>query len=175
MKIEFTHPYDSHYVAGQEEGAPDIGTFTRLPNGDDLETGVMPAPHLDGKIMPYEEIWHELDPGVASNEVAWILESVDADAAANVTTKSHYAKIGKYFLALRQTQSKTPLSRTYSAVRQDLTDAASGTWATTYEIGDVQGMLTLGAEEVAATAWKVGDKVTVGPQKETCIVRALGP
>ena len=175
VKVKFTHPYDSHYVAGQGEGEPDIGEFTKLPNGDDLETGVMAAPHLDGKVLPYAEVWHELDPSSSSSISAWILDSVDqpitAEEGSIITT--YYGKAGRFFLALRQVKRTNPETLSFSAIRQDW-NADEGQWATKYNIGDVQGMFTLGEDSGADKAWKVGDKVTVGPQNEVCTVRAVG-
>lgn len=180
--MKFTHPLDSHYVAGEEEGEPDIGEFTKLPNGDDLEEGVMAAPHLDGKIMPYQEIWRELDPGVVSTDgdggdgkaCSWILESIDQPSTVEATTtsKSYYAKGGKYFLALRQVQTTSPPSISVSAIRQDW-DSEKLAWSTKYTIGNVDGMVNLSSEAIVDGGWKVGDEVKVGSGGERCIVRSL--
>ncbi|KAK5046054.1 hypothetical protein LTR84_008511 [Exophiala bonariae] len=181
LKVKFTHPLDSHYVAGEEEGEPDIGEFTKLPNGDDLETGVMTAPHLGGKIMPYEEIWRELDPGVGQagdgsdgKTSSWILESVDpsSDAEATRLSKSYYARGGKFFLALRQVNITSPPSISVSAIRQDW-DADKSAWVTKYAIGNVDGLFSLGTGTDGAGDWKVGDEVKIGLEGERCIVRAL--
>lgn len=179
VKVKFTHPFDSHYVRDQEEQEPDIGEFSKLPNGDDLETGVMAAPHLDNKIMPYEEVWHELDPGqgpAATNNgsSAWVIESVDEawTTKEGTPTKSHYAKAGKYFLGLRRMKPVNSSSLAFSAIRQEWS-ADEGKWTTIYKIGDVDGMFVQSEGEDANKPWKEGDKVEVGPRKEMCIVRSI--
>lgn len=181
VKVKFTHPLDSHYVAGEEEGEPDIGEFTKLPNGDDLETGVMAAPHMGGKVMPYEEIWRELDPGVGSTgcdsdhkDFSWILESVDQPGGAETSSlsKSYYAKGGKFFLALRQVNIASPPSVSVSAIRQDW-DSGKSAWITKYRIGDVDGMFSISSGVDGEGSWIVGDEVKVGPGGERCIVRSL--
>jgi len=182
VKVKFTHPLDSHYVAGQDEEEPDVGEFTKLPNGDDLETGVMAAPHLGGQTMPYEEIWRELDPrldlfGVSggSRASSWILESVEQPKTGEVATltKSYYAKAGKFFLALRQVTIANPSSISVSAIRQEW-DADKRAWDTKYKIGNVEGMLDLsqGAADSQAD-WKVGDEITIAISKEVCTVRSI--
>lgn len=180
VKVEFTHPYDSHYVEDQEEGAPDIGEFSKLPNGDDLETGVMAATHLGGKILPYEEVWRELDPssGSAGSDAygsSWILESTGRSKTAEDGTaiKSYYGKVGKYFLALRSVKRSNPSSLKFSAIRQDW-NADEAEWVTKYKIGDVDGIFVLSKDLSAESAWKVGDEVTVGPSEEVCVVKAVG-
>ena len=182
-KVRFTHPFDSHYVPGQGEGEPDIGEFTKLPNGDDLETGVMAAPHLANQVLPYEEIWHELNPNLGSvdktvnsdnNNASWILESVDQPTpiSEGPVVKSYYAKTGRYFLALRRVDRANPPSLQFSAVRQDW-DVDSNEWITKYSIGDAQGIFRIGQISVQSQTWKVGDTVTVPSQQEACVVRAI--
>ncbi|KEF51601.1 uncharacterized protein A1O9_12236 [Exophiala aquamarina CBS 119918] len=183
LKVKFTHPLDSHYVAGQEEEEPDVGEFTKLPNGDDLETGIMGAPHLGGKIMPYEEVWRELDPqldlsGVSgrSKTSSWILESVDQPSTKGdpTVTKSYYAKAGNFFLALRQVTIARPSSISVSAIRMEW-DTEKLSWNTKYKIGNVDGMFDLSQEAADGDGfWKVGDEVKVGLAKEICTVRSIG-
>ncbi|KAL6234333.1 hypothetical protein BDW75DRAFT_169487 [Aspergillus navahoensis] len=56
-EVLFTHELDSRNAFG----VADCGTFSALPNGDDLENGVMPRPDLPGAPMrEYEEVWREL-------------------------------------------------------------------------------------------------------------------
>lgn len=180
--MKFTHPLDSHYVVGQGEEEPDVGEFTKLPNGDDLETGVMAASHLGGKIIPYEEIWRELDPyydlvgvGGGGRTSSWILESVDQSntGEGSTLTKSFYAKAGKFFLALRQVTISIPSSISVSAIRQEW-DAGKRAWNTKYKIGNVEGMFDLNQEAAGGDRdWKVGDEITVGLSNEFCTVRSI--
>lgn len=196
MKVKFTHSIDSHHLDKESDDAgvpPDVGDFTKLPNGDDLETGEMPAPHLGGKVMPYEEIWREFDPNAVEdntrashgdsnlNLTAWILESIDQQEATEQksrasSSKSFYARIGKYFVALRQ------MTSSFSAIRQDF-DLTKGSWKTKHTIGNVAGMPTMETEDLGndsnASTWKAGDRVTIGSSsqnadtEEVCIVRAV--
>jgi len=71
----------------------DEGTFSELPNGDLLETGVMYDPH-DGKFKSYQEVWHDLP---ASGR-GLVLESVEkpSSAAEGPGRKVWVAMIGKY-------------------------------------------------------------------------------
>lgn len=153
--------------------------FTELPNGDELETGVMPAPHLGGQVLPYEEVWHQLNPtrnssGGAKGSVSWILESVDGSRPVDegVTIKSYYAKTGRYYLALRRREDASRSSLTFSAVRQDWDDAESR-WTTKYEIGNVHGMLVMGEDVGSEGEWVAGDQVTIGPENEACVIRSV--
>ncbi|THC92426.1 hypothetical protein EYZ11_008116 [Aspergillus tanneri] len=75
-RVQFTHEIDSH----NSFDVADCGTFTTLPNGDELEVGSMPRPDRPGApVSDYEEIWRELPfrkgaegPG---SGVSWVLES----------------------------------------------------------------------------------------------------
>jgi hypothetical protein len=136
---------------------PDEGSFTTLPNGDDLETGSMPHPDT-GKVTEYEEVWRNLKPreGVAW---AWILQSVDG--------KTFLGRIGGGYMALRQGEGKA-----FGARREEW-DVDKG-WSVKYEIGVVGGMPSLAAvgEDVfdGERGWIVGDNVEV--LGEQFVVRA---
>ncbi|KAI1913968.1 hypothetical protein LOZ39_002257 [Ophidiomyces ophidiicola] len=70
--VDFTHAIDS---LNQFDTA-DRGTFTKLPNGDDLEIGRMPRQDLPGApIEDYEEVWRDIQ---LSTGVSWILESEES-------------------------------------------------------------------------------------------------
>jgi hypothetical protein len=162
VKVEFTHPLDSHCGAPGEQGhgEADVGQFSKLPNGDDLEIGEMAAPHLGGRIMPYEEVWRELD---ASEEAkGWILESIDDEP------KVFYASIAGYFIAVKRTTSSDRYE--YAAVREDRDD---GRWVSKHVSGDVGGVETMSGwnEGLRTEKWKVGDTVELG--RNSVIVRAV--
>lgn len=162
MKVEFTHPLDSHCAAPGDEGQADadVGHFSKLPNGDDLEVGEMAAPHLGGRVMPYEEVWRELD--TPEEATGWILESTDEEQ------KVFYARIGGYFIAAKRTTSSDRYH--YAAVREDY---EGGKWTRKYSAGDVGGVETMsGAGEGLSTEiWKVGD--TVKLDGSSVVVRAV--
>ena len=184
MKVEFTHPIDSHCANPSDEehaGEADVGDFSKLPNGDDLETGEMAAPHLGGRIMPYEEVWRELK-GSAANEPAdplsggaegWVLEAADEEVV-----KSFYARVGGFFLAVRRKtmggSDRSGQRYEYSAVREEF-DETTGKWNAKYAVGEVEGLLTMSQtakESEGPTRWNVGETVNIGA-RHRCIVRAV--
>lgn len=120
--IRFTHSIDSRGFYGTDQGE-----FSKLPNGDDLEIGSMPAPHLGGKIVPYEEIWHEF-PAPPPGSVSWILESSDG--------KTFMGKIGGDFIALAEKSSGV---EGFAAVKEQ-TDSATKNWSTVYSTGPSESL-----------------------------------
>ncbi|KNG87894.1 hypothetical protein ANOM_003420 [Aspergillus nomiae NRRL 13137] len=75
-RVQFTHEIDSHNSFDDV----DCGTFTTLPNGDDLETGSMARPDVPGApVTEYEEVWRELTfkegPEGSGQGASWVLES----------------------------------------------------------------------------------------------------
>lgn len=56
----YTHEFDSRNVTGELDIAPDIGTFSTLPNGDSKEEGEMLNVET-GSVQSYVEIWHDLE------------------------------------------------------------------------------------------------------------------
>ena len=198
VKIKFTYLIDSRCLDPGGETVFDVGQFVKLSNGDDLETGEMAAAHLGGQIMPYEEIWHELDSktGVtvkdsdAGYPASFIVESVDHNMQGhdrpNLSSKTTYARVGKFFLVIQRTmippaQGKGLESYAYAAIRQDLDDK-SYRWTNKYSVGDVSGLRTMSDEEGkrksegrSMSSWKVGDIVLFGSYEtgEHCTVRAV--
>lgn len=128
---------------------PDEGSFTPLPNGDDLETGSMPCPEKGGAITEYEEVWRNLKPrdGV---KWAWILQSGDV--------KTFLGRVGGGYMALRQGEGKA-----FGARREEW--EVDGKWSAKYEIGAVDGLPSLAAagKEMfdGEERWSVGDNVEV--------------
>lgn len=83
--------------ASDEPPAPDIGLFhPPLPNGDVLETGLMPNPLSDDPLtpVPYEEIWRRL-PFPTGPVRATFLRSVAADGG-----RAFIARVGPYQLGV---------------------------------------------------------------------------
>lgn len=208
VKVKFTHIINSQQTGGEPasgannsgdtaQPAEDVGDFIKLPNGDDFETGEMAAPHLHGKVAPYEEIWrqlipmpaHEQDSGREVSDIAWILESMDAGNAGGAGTKTFYARVGRFYLAVRRTNAADGGPATFSALRQEYSSETK-MWRSVYAVGDVTGLSSLVDGELIAapklvtasdgTSWNVGEHITVfsGPSndaaKESCIVRAVG-
>ena len=117
MKCKWTHTIDSRGYTD-----PDIGSFEKLPNGDDLETGTMACPEKDNALTQYEEVWRELP--VPEDAPAWILESGGGD------DKIFIGRTAGFFMSFRQKQDGT-----YSARREDWSESASK-WQPKYLVGD---------------------------------------
>lgn len=147
-RVQFTHEIDSR----NSFDAVDCGTFSTLPNGDDLEVGSMPRPDLPGTPMTeYEEVWRELKfregPEGPGKGVSWVLESKhDVDLGANAemeVARTFVAKIWGTYLVVRQRQVYAHLAGSNAAVvwegkdvsaRREEWDRNDG-WTATYVLG----------------------------------------
>lgn len=189
MRVAFTHELDSH----GEFSSADCGTFVPLPNGDDLETGVMPRPDVPGAPpTEYEEIWRELPfrdgPEGAHGGISWVLESDDDDLVGKegefTVTKTFLGRIWGIYLALQQTQvhsrRKTPSgewevrkSGADVCIRREEWSAAG--WNAKYVVGGAAGTLpsmAAGFEGEAKGAWRgAGGKVVANGRRY--VVRAF--
>lgn len=142
--------------------AGDVGQFSKLPNGDDFETGEMAAPHLGGEITPYEEVWRQLHPSMDASDPfcsvskAWILESIhhestgshNGNESSKPAHKTFLARIGPFFVAIRRREvtdnssGKSVTTFIYGAIRQEY-DTTSGLWVTKYSVGDDLNLWTM--------------------------------
>ncbi|KAJ5572256.1 hypothetical protein N7535_005916 [Penicillium sp. DV-2018c] len=193
LRVSFSHELDSHNAFE----SVDCGTFVSLPNGDDLETGVMPRTDLPGAPeTEYEEVWRELafreGPEGPGKGISWVLESeesdgdVDCTEAGEVTvTKTFIGRIWGTFLALRQTQTHIR-EKTASGglvvrksggdvtARREKWESGSG-WNEKYVVGDAARTLPsmmLGIEGEGVGDWRIpGEKVKI--QGKTYVVRAF--
>lgn len=132
---------------------PDEAVFTKLPNGDDLETGSMPSPDHGGAVTTFEEVWRvgaleSAQPG------GWILQSV-LDGG-----KTFLARVGGYYLALREVEGKP-----FTALREDWNEE-KGSWEEKFKSGDVDSLpslVSLRGDVFKETArGNVGETVTLG-------------
>ena len=103
--MRFTHALDSHGVFS----TADCGTFSVLPNGDDLEVGEMPRADVPGApVCAYEEVWRTLVPPVAvegeGHCVSWVLEG-RKKSVGDEMTMTFLGRAGGVYLALRQVQT----------------------------------------------------------------------
>lgn len=203
-KVKFTHEIDSHHTTAaaademrgeQGEEVADEGIFTKLPNGDDLEIGEMPAPHLGGKVAAYREVWRELNAFDNPSEddrtdgLCWMLESLDAQEQNQKKKKrTFYCRVGRFFLALRRIEYENSDKKgvkevEFSGIRQEYKDKM---WVTEYSVGsEVDDMFHMSTSEFVLenittenSAWKVDDQVVVknkedGAVREVCVVRAV--
>lgn len=160
----FTHEIDS---LGHFETV-DCGVFTKLPNGDDLETGQMPRTDLPGApIRDYEEIWRDID--LPTSGASWILESeadpagqqfegdTSKDGEANGVVKTFVGVVLGHFIALRQRQwleveeqngRKVARKRggAVSARREESISTGDNSFMTIFSIGDESETLSLRAD-----------------------------
>jgi len=72
VKCRWIHHIDSNSA----HATPDEASFTTLPNGDELEEGIMPCPSKNGELRSYEEIWRKIPPS-SGTKWAWIVRSED--------------------------------------------------------------------------------------------------
>jgi hypothetical protein len=190
VKVEFTHPLDSHSLSpgsSNPDEPGDIGEFSKLPNGDDLEVGEMAAPHLNGKVTPYEEVWRTVDlesspspdDGVSHGAKEWVLEG--ASGVERDGEMVFFARIRGYFIALKRNTERGGTGEadvyTYSALREDFDDVA-GRWKRVYAVGNVGGLMSMSepalssGDVISPKKWTVGDGIVVG-NGQCYVVRAV--
>ncbi|KAL4783909.1 hypothetical protein BJX76DRAFT_242678 [Aspergillus varians] len=108
-EVLFTHELDSRNAFG----VADCGSFSSLPNGDDLELGVMPRPDLPGApVREYEEVWRKLS--IRQIEGYWTASSFVLERGIGETqlgegeerevTRTFIGAVGGTYIALRQRQ-----------------------------------------------------------------------
>lgn len=193
VRVSFSHELDSNDAFE----SVDCGTFVTLPNGDDLETGVMPRADLPGAPeREYEEVWRELafrkGPEGASGGISWVLESDNGDLDGPgsgfgrgeegevLVNKTFLGRIWGTYLALQQLQkqvrSRDPSGALVvkksgagvSARREEWEDG----WREKYVVGEGADTLPSMVSGFAGEGrWKVGEKVIV--HGERYIVRAF--
>ncbi|KAJ5758160.1 uncharacterized protein N7511_006854 [Penicillium nucicola] len=177
LRVSFSHELDSHDAFE----SVDCGTFVTLPNGDDLETGVMPRPDLPGAPeCAYEEVWRELAfrTGPEGNGgLSWVLESDsegrdgdESDEGEVTVVKTFLGRIWGTYLALRQTQThrrlKDPsggsvVKKSGAAVSARREEWENG-WREKYVVGqDVRYLPSMINGFAGEGRWKVGDKVKI--------------
>jgi Protein HRI1 len=128
---------------------PDEGTFTPLPNGDDIETGSMPCAEKGNRVTDYEEVWRKLSPPPGTGH-GWILQSL-----AGMT---FLGRIGGAYMALSEEEG-----RRFGA-RSEEWDVENG-WRVKYAIGDVEevpSFANIGSKLLdGEAAWRIGETVVV--------------
>ncbi|KAJ6045066.1 hypothetical protein N7460_006421 [Penicillium canescens] len=158
LRVSFSHELDSHDAFE----SVDCGTFVSLPNGDDLETGVMPRSDLPGAPeCEYEEVWRELpfregpEGGNGNGGISWVLESDNGDISGSdregevQVVKTFLGRIWGTYLALRQTQIHARMrdpsgalvvKKSGAGVSARREEWESG-WKEKYVVGEVAGAL----------------------------------
>lgn len=137
----------THIIDSLDLTVPDDAHFVKLPNGDDLEVGTTPAPHLNNVPTDYEEVWRDITDK-SPEELSWILESSDRT--------TFIGKVGCIFLAIQKT------TEAFSARRED---RQAGVWKITFNSG-ITGLPSayqaIEAIESKNNSWAVGQSVTIG-------------
>jgi len=146
---KFIHLVDSR-VPHDPLSVKDEGLFTKLPNGDDLETGTMLNPST-GHEMSYEEIWRTLP--VTTDKMTLLESSGDRD-------KTFLGRIGRWFQGI----GVTDFDREVHAVRGEFID---GGWRTVFCVG-VSGRAEYFEEK---DEWKVGNEIEVNGRKWKVLCR----
>ncbi|KAK1148507.1 hypothetical protein N8T08_009513 [Aspergillus melleus] len=180
-RVQFTHEIDSH----NSFSVADCGTFTALPNGDDLEIGSMPRPDKPGApVTDYEEVWRELTfregPEGPRKGVSWVLESKHQiqEGDEKKVARTFLARVWGTYVVIRQMQiigrshGSSDISvkegRAVSARREEW-DPTTG-WAAKYVLPgkgeELPSMKSL--ERECMGAWRIpGETVVVCGDKYT--------
>ncbi|KAL2809838.1 hypothetical protein BJX63DRAFT_403927 [Aspergillus granulosus] len=183
-EVLFTHELDSR----NSFGVADCGSFSSLPNGDDLEVGVMPRSDLPGSpVREYEEVWRKLlfQPAGESSGLSFVLEAggdVQLDDGEKEVIRTFIGAIWGTYIVLRQRQvlarpageAKTIIRSggEVSALREDFVHGSG--FRVKYSIGPEVGELPAQRDvEAVLTDGHLfpGKKVIV--QGEEYVVRAL--
>ncbi|EPE04122.1 neutral amino acid transporter [Ophiostoma piceae UAMH 11346] len=135
----------THIIDSLGLTVPDDAHFEKLPNGDDLEIGVTPAPHKGGELTAYEEVWRDVTAveDVASGKptLSWILQSIDGTV--------FIGKAGHVYLAIHKSSDEQ--GGLFSACREDY-DTATGARVQKYACtSDTAGTALLASRLPTAT------------------------
>ncbi|PYI01495.1 hypothetical protein BO78DRAFT_327462 [Aspergillus sclerotiicarbonarius CBS 121057] len=178
-RVAFTHELDSR----NSFDAVDCGTFSSLPNGDDLEEGEMPRADLPGCPMTqYEEVWRELKfrdgPEGHNRGVSWVIESkapsLDKGEEVDVS-RTFIGRVWGTYLALRQVQvhsrpkgSATTIVKEGKGVSARREEWNGSGWHVKHCIG-ADALPSM--DVIQDGAWQTGQTVTIAGMEYT--VRAF--
>ncbi|KAL3494142.1 hypothetical protein BJX62DRAFT_198611 [Aspergillus germanicus] len=120
-EVLFTHELDSR----NSFGVADCGSFSALPNGDDLEVGVMPRHDLpNSPVRDYEEVWRKFlfRRADAATGVSFVLEAggdVQLEAGEEKeAVRTFIGAIWGTYIVLRQRQILTrPVGEAKTVIR----------------------------------------------------------
>ena len=96
----------------------DEATFTSLPNGDDLESGIFVK---DDQPTAYEEVWRDVTDDEAKRTPSWIVQSEDGSVI--------YGKVGSIFMGMRRDEQGR------FEVRREDYDLSKQCWKPVFEGG----------------------------------------
>jgi hypothetical protein len=133
--VRFLHVVDSR-VPMDPLSVHDVGVFSKLENGDELEKGRMMNSEI-GQVMAYEEVWRPLS---VEGKGVVLLETT------GMKDKTFVGRIGNWFQGIGTKDG------VISAVRKEYVD---GKWETRFSMGKEDIVPFVEGEE----SWKVGDEV----------------
>ncbi|KAI5456892.1 hypothetical protein BGZ63DRAFT_365636 [Mariannaea sp. PMI_226] len=128
---------------------PDEASFTKLPNGDELEVGETKCPHKNDAMTPYEEVWRDVTSHANPEEPSWIIRSREGN--------TFIGRVGN----ISQANSLGPNG--FSARREDFS-RESGQWEATFEGGHattIPRVAEVLKEMKQKSSWSIGDSVTI--------------
>ncbi|KAH6871644.1 hypothetical protein B0T10DRAFT_611192 [Thelonectria olida] len=128
---------------------PDEASFTKLPNGDELEVGETKCPHKNDAMTAYEEVWRDVTTHENPDEPSWILRSREGN--------TFIGRVGN----ICQANSKG--THGFSARREDFSKE-SAEWETSFEEGNttsIPHVVDVLKEWKTKTTWSVGQSIIV--------------
>ncbi|KAH7121459.1 hypothetical protein EDB81DRAFT_952215 [Dactylonectria macrodidyma] len=140
----------SHIIDSLGFTDPDEASFTKLPNGDELEVGETKCPHKNDEMTAYEEVWRDVTAHDRPEEPSWIMRSSEGN--------TFIGRVGNIY------QANSLSADGFSARREDFSKETeewnlsfdAGNATTIPRVSDVLRELNVKAK------WSIGDKVTVG-------------
>ncbi|KAH6987152.1 hypothetical protein EDB80DRAFT_731432 [Ilyonectria destructans] len=128
---------------------PDEASFTKLPNGDELEVGETKCPHKNDAMTAYEEVWRDVTAHEKPEEPSWILRSSEGN--------TFIGRVGIIY------QANSLDANGFSARREDFVKDA-GEWDISFAAGNAVSIPRVAdvlKELSLKPKWSIGEKVTV--------------
>ncbi|KAH8173716.1 protein HRI1 domain-containing protein [Sarocladium implicatum] len=142
----------THIIDSLDLTVPDVAHFEKLPNGDDLEIGVTPAPHKNGEPTAYEEVWRDITAKRTPTELSWILQSTDGT--------TFVGRVGAHYLAIKKTFSGFAARREDRDISQNKDE-----WKTEFQSAEATALPSaaqaVAAVDVAGQSWAAGHTVDI--------------
>ncbi|KAK7416657.1 hypothetical protein QQZ08_011923 [Neonectria magnoliae] len=136
---------------------PDEASFTKLPNGDELEVGETKCPHKNDAMTPYEEVWRDVTAHDKPEEPSWILRSSEGN--------TFIGRVGNIY------QANTKGGNGFAARREDFVQG-TGEWDISFDSGNsgaIPRVCAVLKELKQKPVWSVGEKVAIEGQEFSII------
>ncbi|KAH7121850.1 hypothetical protein B0J13DRAFT_159120 [Dactylonectria estremocensis] len=140
----------SHIIDSLGFTDPDEASFTKLPNGDELEVGETKCPHKNDEMTAYEEVWRDVTAHDKPEESSWIMRSSEGN--------TFIGRVGNIY------QANSLSADGFSARREDF-GKETKEWNLSFDSGNTASIPRVAdvlKELSEKTKWSTGDKVTVG-------------